>query len=75
MFDHKEETSGESWPDKVVMLQVNSTYSTTKSPRKILLNRLVVDYSPWFSEYLQLLLSLRRHYIFPWELFSNDNIL
>jgi hypothetical protein len=50
LFDPKEEASGESWPDKVVMLQVNSTYSTTKSPRKILLNRLVVDYSPWLSE-------------------------
>jgi hypothetical protein len=35
---------GESWSDKVVMLQVNSAYKTTKSPRKILLNRLVVDY-------------------------------
>jgi hypothetical protein len=53
-----------SWPHKVVMLQVNSTYSTTKLPRKILLNRLVEDYSPWFSEYLQLLLSLRPRFIF-----------
>jgi hypothetical protein len=38
------------WPDKVATLQVNSTYSATKSQRKILLNRLVVDYSPRFSD-------------------------
>jgi hypothetical protein len=63
------------WPDKVATLQVNSTYSATKSRRRILLNRLVVDYSPRFSEYLQLLLSLRPRYIFLWELFSNDDIL
>jgi hypothetical protein len=54
------------WPDKVSTLQVNSTYSATKSQRKILLNHLVVDYSPRFSEYLQLLLSLRPHYILLW---------
>jgi hypothetical protein len=63
------------WPGKVATLQVNSTYSATKSRRKILLNRLVVDFSLRFSEYLQLLLSLRPHYIFLWDLFSNDDIL
>jgi hypothetical protein len=55
------------WPDKVATLQVNLTYSATKSQRKILLNRLVVDYSPRFSEYLQLFLSLRPRYIFLWQ--------
>jgi hypothetical protein len=55
------------WPNKVAMLQVNSTYRATKSQRKKLLNRLVVDYSPRFSEYLQLLLSLRPRYIFLWQ--------
>jgi hypothetical protein len=50
------------WPGKVATLQVNSTYSAAKSQRKILLNRLVVDYSPRFTEYLQLLLSSRPRY-------------
>jgi hypothetical protein len=75
LFGPKAEASGECWPDKVVTLQVNSTYSATKSHKKKLLNRLVADYSPWLSEYLQLLLSLRPRYIFLWELFSNDDIL
>jgi hypothetical protein len=65
-FILKRKPQGESWPDKVATLQVNSTYSATKSQRKILLNHLVVDYSPRFSEYLQLLLSLRPHYILLW---------
>jgi hypothetical protein len=37
LFDPKKEALGESWPDKVVMLQVNSTYSTTSHQGKFYL--------------------------------------
>jgi hypothetical protein len=58
------------------LLCCKSTQLTVQlSHQKKLLNRSVVDYSPRFSKYVQLLLSLRPRYIFLWELFSNDDIL
>jgi hypothetical protein len=68
LFDPKEEVSW--WKvDLPNLLHCKSTQLTVQLSHKgkILLNRLVLDYSPRFSEYLQLLLSLRGYiFLFQW---------